>query len=309
MIVGIRKTQEQFEKDVYKRLGEDYIILSPYPGSHGKVQMKHIKCGNIFEKNVHDIITRKSGCPYCYGNKPKLYNVEWVKTNTPFPYQYISGYINMSTKCTFYCNKCKTFFEQTPKRLINKKIYGCKCNNKKLSNEDFLELLGEECLNEYEVLESYINMDTKIRFRHKKCNIEFYITPYQFVYKHNKKYCSKCYYKKSKGEIKIAEYLSNNKISFIKEYIFPEIKNFRFDFYIPDLNIVIEYDGEQHFKPIDFFGGKKGLLELNFRDREKDKFCLNKGINLIRIPYYEYDNITNILDKFFKEKSSTTIEI
>lgn len=283
--------------------------MSPYPGCHGKVKMQHIKCGNIFEKNVHDIITKSSGCPYCYGNRPKLYNEEWVKLNTPLPYHYIGNYINMSTKCTFYCDNCKTFFEQTPKRIINEKIYGCKCNNKKLTHTEFLELLGKECLKEYEVLETYINIETKIAFKHKKCNTIFYISPYKFIYRHKKIYCPICYYKKSKGEIKIAEYLSVNDIKFIKEYSFPELKKYRFDFYLPDFTTAIEYDGEQHFNSIDFFGGEKRLQDTQFRDKEKNDFCLNNKINLIRISYLEYDNIVNILDKFFKEKSSTTIEI
>ena len=53
-----RKTQEQFEQDVYNKLGKNYKILSPYPGGHGKVLMQHLVCNNIFEKNVHDIITK-----------------------------------------------------------------------------------------------------------------------------------------------------------------------------------------------------------------------------------------------------------
>ena len=93
-----RKTQEQFEKDVFDKLGPDYELLGPYPGSHGKVPMRHRPCGNTFDKNVHDIITKGSGCPYCFGNKPKLYNEEWVIQNTPAPFHYISGYKNMKEK-------------------------------------------------------------------------------------------------------------------------------------------------------------------------------------------------------------------
>lgn len=84
----------------------------------------------------------------------------------------------MTTKCEFYCERCKSYFEQKPSRLINQKIYGCKCyNTKRKTHEEFLEELGEKCLEEYEVLDKYINVDTKIRFKHKKCGSIFEITP------------------------------------------------------------------------------------------------------------------------------------
>nr|DAF58713.1 MAG TPA: restriction enzyme [Siphoviridae sp. ctxMM9] len=69
-----KKTQEEFERDVYNKLGENYELLSPYTNAHGKVLMRHLICGNKFEKNIHDIITKGSGCPYCNGTKPAKYN-------------------------------------------------------------------------------------------------------------------------------------------------------------------------------------------------------------------------------------------
>lgn len=54
---------------------------------------------------------KHSGCPYCNGNKNKLYNEQWVKENTPDPYIYISGYKGMKEKCTFHCNKCGVDFQ------------------------------------------------------------------------------------------------------------------------------------------------------------------------------------------------------
>lgn len=110
--MGKRKTQEEFENDVYCKLGSDYKVMGPYPGAHGKVELKHYTCGNIFMKNVHDIISKGSGCPYCNGNKQALYNELWVKNNTPKPYVYIGGYQKMTSPCEFYCNECKEHFYQ-----------------------------------------------------------------------------------------------------------------------------------------------------------------------------------------------------
>lgn len=77
-------------------------------------------------------------------------------------------------------------------------------------------------------------------------------------------------------------------------------RSLKFDFYIPKLNIAIEYDGQQHFEPIDFSGkGYENALEIYndtvMRDRIKDEFCANNNIRLLRIPYTEYDNIHDIL--------------
>ena len=194
--MGKRKTQEQFEKDVHDRLGDNYQLLSPYPGAHGKVKMKHIVCGNIFDKNVHDIISKSSGCPYCNGSKPALYKEQWVIDNTPLPYHYISGYKGMKEKCLFHCDKCGKDFEQLPSRLINQHIYGCDCcSTKKKTHKEFLEELGDEFLQEYEVLDEYVNIDTPVEFVHKICNTHFKLTPYKMIHRHHKKYCPICYYK------------------------------------------------------------------------------------------------------------------
>lgn len=74
------------------------------------------------------------------------------------------------------------------------------------------------------------------------------------------------------------------------------------------MNTCIEYDGKQHFKAVDFFGGEKGLIETQKRDKEKNNYCLKNGIYLFRIPYTDFERINQILSEIFKEKSSTTIE-
>lgn len=303
-----RLTQEEFESKVLEKIGSDYKVLGKYINRDTKILMKHYVCSNEFMKRPHDIISKGSGCPFCNGNQNAKYNEKWVIEHTPLPYKYISGYKNMTTKCKFYCEKCDTSFEQMPARLINQKIYGCNCcKNKKKSHEDFLQELGKVCLEEYEVLDKYINVDTKIHFKHKKCGSIFEITPWYFIHKANKKYCPICYYKKSRGEIIINKFLEENDINYQREFSFPNSKK-RFDFYLPDLNICIEYDGEQHFKAINFFGGEKGLIDTQKRDKEKNQYCLKNNIQLFRIPYTDLTKINQILNEILKEKSSTTIE-
>lgn len=106
----------------------------------------------------------------------------------------------------------------------------------------------------------------------------------------------------SKGEKVIRLYLENNNIEFIQEYRFDDCrykKPLPFDFYMPDYNLCIEFDGEQHYKAFDYFGGEKYFKLTQTRDKIKNKFCKDNNVNLLRIPYYEIDNVNRILDKEF----------
>lgn len=63
------------------------------------------------------------------------------------------------------------------------------------------------------------------------------------------------------------------------------------------MNICIEYDGEQHFNINEYFGGEKEFNNIKQNDEIKNKYCIENNINLIRIPYYDFNNIDNILNK------------
>ena len=66
-------------------------------------------------------------------------------------------------------------------------------------------------------------------------------------------------------------------------YVLPN--KLHLDFYLPSSNLAIEYDGKQHYVPVDYFGGEEGFKKIQDRDRKKDKYCKEYGIKLIRIPY------------------------
>ena len=104
--------------------------------------------------------------------------------------------------------------------------------------------------------------------------------------------------KSSKGEIEVKRILDEKSIKYIQQKKFDECKNIRilpFDFYLPENNICIEYDGRQHFEPIKMFGGNKAFKIRTENDKIKNQYCYDNGIKLIRIPYWEKDNISNIL--------------
>lgn len=96
--------------------------------------------------------------------------------------------------------------------------------------------------------------------------------------------------RKSIGELVISNILDENKIIFKREYRIKEFddsikRRLSFDFYLPDLNICIEYQGVQHYKPIDRFGGSKGFEIQVKNDNFKREFCKKYKIRLIEIPY------------------------
>ena len=114
--------------------------------------------------------------------------------------------------------------------------------------------------------------------------------------------------RKSLGEEKIKEYLIKNNIDFVQQKIFDECNykgHLYFDFYLPQHNICIEYDGIGHFEPTDFAGKGEEWAEEQFRDNQirdniKNNYCKNININLLRIPYWEFDNIENIIENKLK---------
>jgi very-short-patch-repair endonuclease len=119
----------------------------------------------------------------------------------------------------------------------------------------------------------------------------------QYLYFHEYGHgCSQCN-SSSRGEDYIKSYLENNNICYIRNHIFDGCKNkkgLRFDFYLQELDTIIEYDGEHHFKENKYFG--IGNLEyVRKNDEIKNRFCQENNIKMIRIPYYDYDKIDDIL--------------
>jgi hypothetical protein len=96
------------------------------------------------------------------------------------------------------------------------------------------------------------------------------------------------------GELLIENLLDKNKIKYVKQHKFLDCDNkgtgsgckkLPFDFYLKNGNVVIEYDGIQHFMPNKFFGGDEGFLRRKQLDEFKNQYCKKNGIKLIRIPY------------------------
>lgn len=97
----------------------------------------------------------------------------------------------------------------------------------------------------------------------------------------------------SSGEEYIAKILDENNIKYIRQKTFEDCRDkslLRFDFYLPDYNKCIEYDGIFHYT-VTSLTTKKDLENQQRRDAIKEKFCQKHNISLLRIPYYIFDKI------------------
>ena len=102
----------------------------------------------------------------------------------------------------------------------------------------------------------------------------------------------------SAGENKIETILQQNNINYQKQKTFDSCRNpntnypLRFDFYLPDYNILIEYDGIQHYKATGGWNSSSHKEKVQFCDNIKSQWCKNNNIRLIRIPYTKYNDLT-----------------
>lgn len=131
----------------------------------------------------------------------------------------------------------------------------------------------------------------------KICKWFPFIEPY--IYKYARKKA-----KRSKGEVMVTDWLTNNNIKFEQEYLikFPFIvrkKPFIFiDFYLPEHNMFIEYNGKQHYEYVPYFHKSENDFERQkFRDFIVRDYCEKNGIKLLEIPYYlKKDEVYELLN-------------
>lgn len=129
----------------------------------------------------------------------------------------------------------------------------------------------------------YVNTHTNLNFTCNVCTRTFSTTPNAILRLSG---CPGC--QSSKGEKLVKSILEELGIKYRVQKTYADcvdISQLLFDFYLPDFNILIEYDGIQHFQPVDFFGGEEGYLKQVHRDNIKNEYAINNNISLIRIPY------------------------
>ncbi len=238
------------------------------------------------------------GCSKC-ANKSltKKEFIERAKEVHGIKYDYsLVEFTDAHTKVKIICPK-HGIFEQTPATHL-KSIYGCRvCSennrhaNKKISNYEFVERAKEVHGEKYDYsLVDYKNSREKVKIICPKHGV-FETKPFNFLNKHG---CPKC--NSSIGENEIKKILKENNILFEEQKKFADCKDrlqLPFDFFIPSKNLLIEYNGVQHYKPIEIFGGQKQLRLQRHHDWLKRKFARDNNFAFLTISYK--DDIENKL--------------
>lgn len=356
------KTDERFKTEVRELVGEEYLFLEEYRGSHEKLKVLHEKCGYVYKVSPSNFTHVKTRCPKCSSEKRKTTTEEFKNKLSRIvgsEFELIGEYVNSNTKVTLEHKVCGEEFKVSPASFLHRlgKCPECpkverRSKIRKLAEElvngrtikefardyslseqtvskwrtedvylerlseltkevdvgeflprvfrkwdtkSFKEFVMKECGNDYSVMTEYETGHTPIVMVHNICGKEFYPTPKNFM---DGSRCPAC--RRSKGEEKVAETLDSLGIQYIEEWRIGERgpKALRFDFYIPEYRACIEYDGAQHFRVMEHWGGTKDFQRVTSRDMVKNHYCHYKSIELLRIPEWKYADIENIVRDF-----------
>lgn len=304
--MATKKTHEEYVRQV-KNINPNIDVIEMYINNNTSILHRCKIDGNEWRAKPNNILNGK-GCPIC-GNK-KLHNdrvksheqyVQELKNINPY-IDVIGGYINARTKILHKCLIDGYEWNVNPNKTLDG--HGCPvCSkNKKKTHQEYIKELAK-VNKDIEVLGEYINSQTSILHKCKKCNLIWETSPNNLLQGHGCPVCSG-----SKGEKAISKYLCEHNINFVPQYTFKNCKNIQvlqFDFYLPVYNSCIEFDGIQHFKPIDFFGGKIALDNTKKRDKIKTDYCETNNIPLLRIRYDE--DVNSTLDTFLSLLNNTKL--
>ena len=261
-----------------------------------------------------------SGCPYCKGTKISAQNCltnifptiskqwDYKKNNlTPYDVSYRSY-----KKVWWICRCGHSWKTSVGKRTVDKN--GCPaCANKIVTIKNCLATIYPEIAKEWHPIKNKKLTPNNIASRSgrktwwicKKCNHEWRATVSNRTLKIKPTHCPKC--NESKGEKRIASWLNENNIEHIQEHK-PGARHkglLRYDFFLPNYSMYIEYHGQQHYKEGFFIritkNKTKGIilfLKNQLRDKIKEQYCRDNNLQLKIIPYTELNNIEQILETF-----------
>ena len=286
-----RKTTEEFKEDINYKSNDSFEVLSGYTNRESRICFRHKKCGEVFVSRAKDM-AQDPKCPNCESVLNRLGRI-----HEKFSADFLIGHLDETivTNAPIIHKKCGHAF------AVDLTIFKGRCVNcsahkaEKYFKSKVLEKLGSEY--------SFINFTHRpelsegyrrgVVVEHFNCG-HVYETSYSKILEGSK--CPNCVY--SRGEKAVADVLDSLSIEYTREHSFEYLGRKRFDFFIPSLNIAIEYDGEQHYKSIDAWGGEEYLESVRQSDALKNDFCEYMGIDLLRIPYWEFDNIHEIVTNF-----------
>lgn len=333
---GIHNPNTIFNVKLWIKLNnKTYVLLSKeFVGCHEKLKFKCLKCDEVFDKSLTQIQTNK-GCPYCSGDKvgisnclatknPKLAS-EWhpTKNGDLTPHDVTYG----SEKQVWW--QCKKNLKHEWITSVNSRTYHNPCcpycakfypsegYNLLIVNPNVCEEWDYEKNNKMPFEYTPVS-GKKVWWKCKVCNNSWYAS---IDHRARGQNCPEC--KMSKGEKRTKEHFISNGFTeismeeynlkihkgkyFASQKTYPNLIGtggglLSYDFWIPCLNLLIEYQGEQHERPVDFLANiedaQKRFENQQEHDARKKEYAKSHNINLLEIWYWDFDNIEQILDDY-----------
>lgn len=288
---GIKQTHEQYVEKL-KAKNQSVVVIGHYVNSATKIMHRCLKCGYEWLLSPANSLGGK-GCPVCAGTIHKTHEqyVDELKIKNPNIIA-VGKYVNRQTKIKHRCLIHDYEWETSPAAVL----YGCgcpMCKSERIKSK--LTMSHDEYVNavaainkDIIVMGRYINARTPIRHKCLVDGWEWDVTPDNILRGHGCPQCSTC--TKSTGEKTITDWLDNYDIAYEKQKTFEGCKDkyvLRFDFYLPDYDIAIEYNGKQHYEPIDYFGGEATFRMQQHHDEIKRDYCTKNNMLLFEIPYFK----------------------
>jgi len=297
---------EKFIKRVKKIYGDNKYDLSNIIYENSKQEMKIycFTCEKYFTRTPKDLL-QGYGCQNCKDFHPEVRKTRkerfYEKADEVLKFKNITivgNYEKGNVGIKLKCGVCGNTFDKRPDKLLSGEgcLY-CSKKNKK-TNEEFIN----------EVIEMYgegIFSFKKTKYENIKKSViitclkhgDFEVIPKDFLAGRNG--CKECNRLQSKGEMVIAKYLKDNKIKNSCNKTFDDLKDkslLSYDFYLPDYNLLIEYNGIQHYEFTPFLHETEfDFHRQKHHDWLKRKYAKDHEIQLLIIPYWEFKNINNIL--------------
>lgn len=292
----------KYNTEIFKSLSNekhnyryDYSLVD-YKNNHTNVKIICQQHG-VFEQQPQ-VHMKGGGCNKCVrekiSKKFRMNKLDFIEKSSKihkhkYDYSFVE-YVNQNVKIKIVCPEHGIFF-QSPKSHLNNES-GCPlCDSSHKSNTD--EFIKKSIVihgdtYEYDKVE-YLSAIKKVIIICKKHG-DFSITPNNHLRGEG---CPIC--RLSFGEREIQKILELKKIKYIRQKFFKDCvykKPLKFDFYLPDYNLCIEFDGEQHFKKFRFEVNNDGLDFRRMKDKIKDEYCKKNNIRLLRIKFDD-----NIMEK------------
>ena len=317
-----KANKEWYEQKGYPNIQQGDILLVDAEdltlGSHAQVQIKCDYCGRCIDVVWKDYVRHNNGKYACKNCRLKKASETTLKQRQESLYSRalafcnIKGYRLLTSKeniqdsSSYVKYNCPSHGEHLTKVYALISGHGCtECQYEEnaIKNRHPVDYV-EDVFNDYGVTlinkEEYLKWDLKnLRVICPECGKEF-LTSFGAFVKQQGQCCPECSMSESRGEREIRHVLENDCIKFEQEFSFADCRDknpLPFDFYLPDYNILIEYQGAQHYEVVERFGGHEGFLLRQKHDKIKLEYCLINDITLIIIPYWDFYNITQILNE------------